>query len=91
MSQGTSRAKKAARSSRNDRLGRNAYRKASLPAKAGKRKVYGKGSKRKVKPIPDGSNGFHMKQRGDNYPWPRDMGYTLNPVQRKGDPVWSVV
>lgn len=47
------------RGGRKDQKGVNARRKAGLPAKAGKRKVYTTG-KRQVKPIPDGSDRFCM-------------------------------
>lgn len=57
----------------------------AYPAKAGKRKVYGKDSKRKTKQFPDGKtvNGKPVYVMGQsNYD-----GYMFNPQWKTGDPV----
>lgn len=77
------------RGARKDSRGINARRKAGLPAKAGKRKVYGKNSTRKSKLFGDG-NGFRMAS-SNKFGYPRDSGYALNPMWKTGEPVWVKV
>lgn len=82
MASGISKAKGRRNSKSQRRAGFQAY-----PAKAGRRKQYGEGSKRKVKSFPDGTQGFIMRER-DPREYREMERWVINPKHTKTSPAY---